>query len=168
MTTCWILLRSLRTCLFPALILSFLYGCTGTQNTTTEFEKGIPNNAYLIKLYSSKEPRELYRAIYKKLTFWEYVMIEEDKKKGYLSTDYNEVASDDDVARGTLLNITVQVEAHTEGSVALFKGTWGVGGMDSLNNEAVYSGFGRSKDAFRELALIAGRIKHVKIEYIAD
>ena len=91
--------------------------------------------------------------------------LEENKKKGLLSTDYNEVNS---TTRGTLMSIIVQVEAHGEGSVASFRGKWGVGGMDSLNNEVINSGFGRSKDAFKELALVAGGIKHIKIEYLSD
>jgi hypothetical protein len=151
----------------------FILSCVSLSHIPREITQDIPKGSKLIKLYSGDSVEAYFKRIYRALAAAGFSIKQENKEMGTLSTDFK------DIGQGTTLKIVAYIEEYNSGSVATLRGEWGitsstaaglsagfgveVGG--STAEEAVWSGSGRPKLAFGELAVIANRIEHERIEY---
>ena len=158
----------------PTLLALLVAGCVTTAHVPPEIARRIPNDAVAIKLYSNESPADYYRTIYRGLVSDGFGISQENQEMHTLATDFKEIG------QGTTLKISVFVDDWEGGSVATIRGKWGVtasfgAGVSAATGanlggtsaeEATWGSSGRPKAAFGEMAVIATKLPHERLEYV--
>jgi len=144
-----------------------------------EIAQDIPPGARAVRIYSDLPPAGYYRTVYRALQDrgFEVYWYNEDEKERALTTEFKDFPL-------TTLRIDLVVEAAPGGSVAILRGQWRdsdysntienialeAGGLGSLkkNHASTHDAMwkGRSRYAFGEVAVIANKLPHTRVEYV--
>jgi len=157
-------------------VLLMVISCVSTSYIPTEVSSEIPDNANVIQIYSSDSPTDFYRTIYRSLASQGFSFSQENEDLGTFSTEFK------DIGQGTVLKIYAYIEESGNGSIAKLRGSWGVtasmgAGITAATGsslagtsaeEANWGKSGRYKISFGEMAVIANKIDHDRIEYLSE
>jgi len=166
-------MRRLQAFLIPFLALT---GCVSASHIPPQITQDIPKDAKLIRLYCAESPDACFGNVYRTLAAAGFSIAQENQQMGTLSTDFK------DIGQGTTLKVTAFLEEHDSGTIATLRGQWGItsstaaglsAGMGvnvggSTAEDAVWGGSGRPKVAFGELAVLANKIEHNRLEYAKE
>ena len=145
-----------------------------TANIPQSVADLIPENATAIRLYAEQAPAEYFTALYRSIATEGFRMAQSDNAMGTLATEAK------DIGQGTTLRLDLVLSASGGGSVAVLRGEWGFtatmafafsgalgastagGGAEAAD----WGKTGRPRAAFGELAMIASRLPHARLEYV--
>ncbi|MEX1011062.1 MAG: hypothetical protein WDZ29_03290 [Balneolaceae bacterium] len=152
-----------------------LTSCVTTSNIPTEISSGIPDDANVINLYSTESPSDFYTTIYRHLASRGFGFTQENPEMGTLTTDFIPID------KGYSLQINIFIDEIENESVASLRGKWGftrtrgaiastlTGGNFEGSAEFIrWGGDSNMKYIFGEMAVIANKIEHQRLEYISD